>query len=58
LEFDELKHCAAEYTPERVSEIAWLPTEQIVAFAIAYAGNKPGCINTGLARLPAQPFID
>jgi thiosulfate reductase / polysulfide reductase chain A len=47
--FDELKQRAAEYTPERVAEITWIPAEQIIASAIAYAGNKPGCINTGLA---------
>jgi anaerobic selenocysteine-containing dehydrogenase len=47
--FEQLKKRAAEYTPERVAGITWIPAEQIVASAIAYAGNKPGCINTGLA---------
>jgi len=47
--FDRLKQRAEEYTPERVSEITWLPADQIIASAILYAGNKPGCINSGLA---------
>lgn len=47
--FEQLKHRAAEYTPERVAEITWIPAEQIVKSAIAYASNKPACINTGLA---------
>ncbi|HSW38060.1 MAG TPA: molybdopterin-dependent oxidoreductase [Acidobacteriota bacterium] len=47
--FEQLKLRAAEYTPERVAEITWIPADQIIASAIAYAGNKPGCINSGLA---------
>lgn len=47
--FDQLKQRAAEYTPERIAEITWIPVDQIIESAIAYAGNKPGCINSGLA---------
>ena len=47
--FEQLKQRAAEYTPERVSEITWIPADQIIASAVCYAGNKPGCINSGLA---------
>ncbi|MEJ2110239.1 MAG: molybdopterin-dependent oxidoreductase [Acidobacteriota bacterium] len=47
--FEQLRRRAAEYTPERVSEITWIAADQIVASAIAYADNKPGCINSGLA---------
>jgi anaerobic selenocysteine-containing dehydrogenase len=47
--FEQLKQRAAEYSPERVAEITWIPADQIIASAIAYAGNKPGCINSGLA---------
>ena len=32
-----------------MAAITWIPAEQIIASAIAYAGNKPGCINSGLA---------
>lgn len=47
--FEQLKQRAAEYTPERVAEITWIPADQIIASAITYAGNKPGCIHSGLA---------
>jgi anaerobic selenocysteine-containing dehydrogenase len=47
--FEQLKQRAAEYTPERAAEISWIPAEQIVSSALAYASNKPGCINSGLA---------
>ncbi len=47
--FDRLKARAAEYTPERAAAITWIPAEQIVASAVAYAGNSPACIMSGLA---------
>lgn len=47
--FEPLKKRAAEYTPERVAEITWIPADQIIASALDYAGNKPGCILSGLA---------
>ncbi len=47
--FEHLKRRAAEYTPERVAEITWIPADKIIASAIAYASNKPGCIHSGLA---------
>jgi anaerobic selenocysteine-containing dehydrogenase len=39
--FDELRARAAEYTPERVSEITWIPKEQIIESARMYATNWP-----------------
>jgi thiosulfate reductase / polysulfide reductase chain A len=47
--FEQLRRRAAEYTPERVAEITWIPAGQIVASAIAYAESKPACIHSGLA---------
>ncbi len=47
--FDRLKQRAAEYTPEKVAAITWIPADQIIASAVAYAENKPGCIHSGLA---------
>ncbi len=47
--FEQLRRRAAEYTPERVAGITWIPADQIIASAIAYAVNKPGCIASGLA---------
>ncbi len=39
--FDRLKQRALEYTPEKVAEITWIPTEKIRESAIMYATNKP-----------------
>ncbi|MDR0817363.1 MAG: molybdopterin-dependent oxidoreductase [Clostridiales Family XIII bacterium] len=39
--FEELKERAKEYTPERVSEITWIPVEQIIESARIYATNWP-----------------
>ncbi len=47
--FEQLRQRAAEYTPDRVAAVTWIPAEQIVASALAYAGSRPGCINSGLA---------
>jgi len=47
--FEQLRQRAAEYNPERVAGITWIPADQIIESAILYAGNKPGCINSGLA---------
>jgi thiosulfate reductase/polysulfide reductase chain A len=47
--FEQLKQRVAEYSPERVAGITWIPVDHIIASAIAYAGNKPGCIHSGLA---------
>jgi anaerobic selenocysteine-containing dehydrogenase len=40
--FEDLKQRAAEYTPERVAEITWIPADKIIA-PRSYASNKPGC---------------
>lgn len=39
--FDQLKQRAAEYTPEKVSEITWITAEKIRESATMYAKNKP-----------------
>ena len=43
-----LKKQVAHYTPERVSEITWLPKDQIVKAAHLYAESKPAAIHWGL----------
>ena len=47
--FDGLKERAFEYTPEKVSEITWIPTEKIRESARMYATNKPAAFNLGMA---------
>lgn len=42
--FDDLKRHVQQYTPERVSEITWLPAEQIVAAARMFAQTRPSCV--------------
>lgn len=46
--FEELKERAAEYTPERVSEITWIPKEEIIEAARLYASSKPAAIHWGV----------
>lgn len=46
--FEELRQRAAEYTPERVAEITWIPKEDIIAAARLYAGAKPAAIHWGV----------
>ncbi len=45
--FEEVSELAAEYPPERVSEITWVPKESIVAAARLYAKTKPATILWG-----------
>jgi anaerobic selenocysteine-containing dehydrogenase len=45
--FDKLQERAAEYTPERVSEITWIPKEDIIKAARLFARDTPGCIQIG-----------
>jgi anaerobic selenocysteine-containing dehydrogenase len=45
---EELKTRAAEYTPEKVSEITWIPAKDIVAAARMYAQAKPAAIHWGV----------
>jgi anaerobic selenocysteine-containing dehydrogenase len=44
--FEELKEYVQYYTPEKVSEITWVPEEKIQEAAIMFATNKPGKIRT------------
>jgi anaerobic selenocysteine-containing dehydrogenase len=46
--FDELKKRVQEYTPEKVSEITWIPKEQIINAARLYAASKPATIQWGV----------
>jgi thiosulfate reductase/polysulfide reductase chain A len=39
--FDQLKQRVAEYTPEKVSKITWIPAEKIRESARMYATSKP-----------------
>jgi len=50
--FDELRHRATEYTPERVAAITGLEAEEIVRLAREYAGTQPAVIrlNYGVQR--------
>jgi anaerobic selenocysteine-containing dehydrogenase len=42
--FDELKKHAQQYPPEKVSEITWIPEEDIRAAARMFAQTRPSCI--------------
>jgi thiosulfate reductase / polysulfide reductase chain A len=46
--FTELKARAAEYSPEKVAEIAWVPADKIRESARIYARSKPAVITMGL----------
>ncbi|MCB2078603.1 MAG: molybdopterin-dependent oxidoreductase, partial [Novosphingobium sp.] len=46
--FDDLAAKVKDYTPERVSEITWIPAEQIVEAARMFATSKPAHIPFGL----------
>jgi anaerobic selenocysteine-containing dehydrogenase len=48
--FEQLRERASEYTPEKVSEITWVPEAKIREAARAYATIKPGFLsNYGVA---------
>jgi len=47
--FDELRARAAEYTPERVAEITWVPPDVIRESARMYATNWPAGFHWGSA---------
>ena len=47
--FDELRARAAEYTPEKVAEITWVPADVIRASARMYATNGPAGFHWGCA---------
>lgn len=44
--FDELRERVQPWTPERVSQITWLPKEQIIEAARLYGKTRPSCIRT------------
>ena len=46
--FDELRERCKDWTPKKVSEICWIPEEDIVAAARMYAQAKPATIQWGL----------
>lgn len=47
--FEALKERAAQYTPEIVEAITWVPAETLVGAARAFATNSPSSIMWGLA---------
>jgi formate dehydrogenase (coenzyme F420) alpha subunit len=47
--FDGLSSSVAEYTPEKVEEITWVPAAQIRQAARLYALTRPACISMGVA---------
>ncbi len=49
LGFDELKIAVTEYTPNKTSEITWIPAQIIIEAARDYARASPGLILWGVA---------
>ena len=47
--FDELKERVAEFTPEKVEEITWVPAEEIIGAARAFANAENAIMQWGLA---------
>ncbi|HWQ76484.1 MAG TPA: molybdopterin-dependent oxidoreductase [Syntrophomonas sp.] len=47
--FDDLKERVQQYPPEKVAEITWVPADQIIAAARAFAAAKPAALQWGLA---------
>ncbi len=45
--FEDLKKRVEPYTPEKVSEITWIPADKIVQAARLFAIDTPGCIQVG-----------
>ena len=45
--FDKLKERVQEYPPKRVSEITWIPEDQIIETARLYATSRPAAIGWG-----------
>lgn len=46
--FDALKERVQEFTPARVSEITWIPEEQILSAARMYAKSSPAAVHWGV----------
>jgi len=57
--FDELKERVQEYTPEKASEISWVPADKIVQAARLYATSKPSAIQWGepVDAMPAGSVV-
>jgi len=47
--FDRLSERVAEYTPERVAEISWIPADKLRQTARLYARNTPSILHQGVA---------
>jgi anaerobic selenocysteine-containing dehydrogenase len=45
--FEELKKRVEPFTPERTTEITWVPKEKIIKAARLFAIDTPGCIQVG-----------
>jgi len=45
--FAQLKRHVQDYTPQKVSEITWIPEDDIVKAARMFATTKPACIKQG-----------
>ncbi|MBN1191760.1 MAG: molybdopterin-dependent oxidoreductase [Dehalococcoidales bacterium] len=45
--FDELKERVKTFTPDKVSQITWVPQEKIIQAARLFAVDTPGCIQVG-----------
>jgi anaerobic selenocysteine-containing dehydrogenase len=45
--FDELRERVKEWTPEKVSNICWIPKEDVTTAARMWAVDTPGCIQVG-----------
>jgi anaerobic selenocysteine-containing dehydrogenase len=45
---DKLRERAAEYTPEQVERLTWIPKEVLFEATMAYAANRPSAIHWGM----------
>ena len=45
--FDELRERVKDFTPEKVSNICWIPKEDVITAARMWAIDTPGCIQVG-----------
>jgi len=45
--FEDLRERVKEYTPQKVSDLTWIPAEKIARAARLLATEKPGCIQMG-----------
>ena len=45
--FEELRERVKDFTPEKVSDICWIPKEDVIEAARMWAIDTPGCIQVG-----------